>query len=228
MEDSYGELSLRAKRILFLISLAVIIFCVYIVVSAIITVETTGVLRVNTSPTATITISQTNTQTKIIGEPGKAQVRLKPGSYQIVAVTNGKQATKIVSVKKKETTEASLKLSAAPKLPTPNDITFFGTDFLTDRGLTDNQMDTLHLDFFQFKPSASTISIDPQTIKVAPRSYNSTAPFVYDFSVAIDRTTYNAKAVSTGVDSLHLYLYQPQTGRLVYDSYATFADKNVE
>ena len=216
--DRLIVLGAGAKRVLFIVLLFVIILSVYLVVTAIITVETTGTLEVSATQKATISVSRTNSQAKIIGEPGKAQVRLKPGTYQVVANTsNGFEAAKVISINKKQSVKFSLNPTTSPKLPSLNSVSFFGMSALVNVGVTSGQIDMLKNDFFHFKTSAGTVSIDTQSAQTLPHVLGD--PFVNTFNVNIDSQTYNGKITYSDPQSIQLQLYNPHNGHLVYDSF---------
>jgi hypothetical protein len=97
-------------RALVLISGAIVLYCVYLVIAAIITSQSTGLLEVSSSdPQAGLTVSQANRQAIAIGT-GKAKVRLKPGIYQVSASNNGYQTAVTVHLYEKRTTTSSLSL----------------------------------------------------------------------------------------------------------------------
>lgn len=227
MDNDGFYLDAQTQRIVRILFGAVIVFCIYLVVSAIITAQNTGVLKVSASSKGIISVSRTDTQARIIGVPGSARVRLKPGNYQVIATTSdGKQTGKIVSIEKKRSTEVTLKPVATPKLHSLDGVTFFGTASLTDRGITAGQMDILRLDLFRFDTSATSVRIDAQSVRTAPHSLGN--PFVLTFSVIIGSRTYNARTSYSDPTNIQLQLYNPQNGHQVYDSYAAANVKNLD
>jgi len=218
VDNDYAAVLTWVKRVVPFVFLVVIIICAYLVISAIITVETTGVLKVSATQKATISVSQTNTQAEIIGGPGNAQVRLKPGTYQVVATaSNGQVAARVVSVEKKQSTAINLTLVTSPKLPSVNSVSFFGMSALTNLGISSAQLDTLKVDFFHFKPSAGAVSVDTQSAQTLP--HNLGDPFVVTFNVTVDSQTYNTKVTYEDLQNIQLQLYNPQNSQLVYDSF---------
>jgi hypothetical protein len=219
VDNNYDVVLTWIKRVLPFIFLVAILFCAYLIVSAIITVETTGVLKVSGGQRATISVSRVNSQAKIVGKPGNAHIRLKPGTYQVVATaSNGQVAARQVSIKKKRSAELTLNPTVSPKLPSVKSISFFGMSALTDKGVSSTQMNTLKLDFFYFKTSAGSVSVNTQSVQTLP--HNLGDPFVNTFSVAVDSQTYNAKISYTDNQNIQLQLYDSHNGKLVYDSYA--------
>src|SRR5437667_8194643 len=75
--------------------------CIYLVGSGANEYEKTGLLDVkSTNPKAALTITQGNSEAKIIGV-GKAKVRLKPGKYEVSASAKGNLSTQPVEISKK-------------------------------------------------------------------------------------------------------------------------------
>lgn len=220
MNDGYEAVpGVQTTRMVAIISVIVIIFCAYLVVSALITYETTGLIYISSAQKANIIVSRTDSQAKTIGNTDKAKVRLKPGTYQIESATSsGQVAVRTVSIKKKQSTKVSLTPATSPKLPSVNSISFFGTSALTDLGINSAQLDLLRLDFFYFRPSAGTVSISTQSVKTLP--HNLGDPFVIAFNVSVDSQTYNAKISYEDTKNIQLQLYDHQGGKLVYDSYS--------
>ena len=106
---------MRLKLLSLLACSAVILLCVYVMVSAVMTAQTTGIISINSSDSnASITVSQANTQALAIGT-GSASVRLRPGAYRVSASDNGYQNTSVVNVSKKHTSKVVLNLPAASK-----------------------------------------------------------------------------------------------------------------
>jgi hypothetical protein len=199
------------------LTVAVLVFCAYLIVSAIVTAETTGVLKVSAAQKAHISVTSSNSQAENIGKPGNAQVRLKPGTYQVVATaSNGEVAARTVLIEKKRSVAVSLSPAASPKLPSVNSVSFFGTSALTDLGISPSQIDMLKLDFFHFKTSPSAVNIDSQSVQTLPHKLGD--PFVITFDVTVDSKPYKAKITYSNLQNILLQLYNPQNGQLVYDS----------
>jgi hypothetical protein len=116
MNPSTNSLSRRAF-LLRLIVVLIVVYCIYTVVAAIITDQTTGLLDISSSDQqAGLTISQTNRQAVAIGT-GTAHVRLKPGAYQVTASDTGYQVSATVQIYKKRTTTSSLTLVSTELSP---------------------------------------------------------------------------------------------------------------
>ena len=218
MDNDYGMVSsIWIRRVMALVVLAVVIFCVYVLVSSIITAETTGVLKVAATQKATISVSRVDGQAKKIGKPGEANIRLKPGTYQVVAITsNSLMAVRTVSIEKKQSVDINLTPTRSPKLPSVSSVSFFGMSALVDQGITSDQIDVLKLAFFRFKPYAGSVSINTQSIKTLP--HNLGDPFVNTFGVAVDSQNYNAKVSYSDSQNIRLQLYNPRSGQLIFDS----------
>ncbi len=95
----------------------------YVIISAVVTRQNTGLLSVKASSQgATLEVQQLNTQVKKIGT-GSAKVRLKPGDYQVITTDNGATTVNLVTVAKHQTINLnvtiqplvkSTKITAAP------------------------------------------------------------------------------------------------------------------
>jgi hypothetical protein len=218
VNDEYGyQVGSRLKQLLSFFAVIVVIFCAYLIVSAIITAETTGLLKVSGTQKATISITKTGSQAKIVGKPGKAKIRLKPGTYQVVASgSNGQGAARQISIQKKKSTTLSLTLANSPKLPSVSSVSFFGMSALTDIGITTDQMNALKFDFFRFKTSANAVSVNTKSIQTLP--YILGNPSVSTFTVTVDSQTYNAKISFADLFTVQLVLSNPKTGQQVFDS----------
>jgi TusA-related sulfurtransferase len=91
-----------------IIVLIVLIFCVFQVTGAFATSRDTGVLNVlSTDAGATITIGKTGYESTNVGT-GSAHIRLTPGTYQVIASDNKNQATKMVTIHSKQTTNQNI------------------------------------------------------------------------------------------------------------------------
>lgn len=224
MDNDYGtDPGLMMRRIMVFVTVIVVIFCAYLIVSAIIIAETTGVLKISSTQQATISVGRLNKQAKIIGKPGKAQVHLKPGTYQIMAITgNGQVAVRTVSIQKKRSVEINLNPITPLKLPSVSSVSFSGISTLTDLGVGSDQINTLKLNFFQFKTSAGSVSINTGSAQSAPHLLGD--PFVITFNVSVDSQAYKARITYSDDGNIQLQLYNPGNGKLVYDSFADSED----
>lgn len=219
MNDDYGTLpNMWAKRIIPLLVVIVVILCSYLVVSAIITAETTGVLKVSSTQKANIIVGRDNGQARIIGNSDHAGVRLKPGKYWVEAATNnGQVAVRTVSIDKKKSAAVSLAPANSSRLPSINDISFNMSGLLS-HGVSSDQINVLEYDFFHFKPTAGSVTVNTQSVRTLP--HNLGDPFVLTFSVMVDSKAYNAKVSYEDPQNIRLQLYDAGSGKLVYDSRA--------
>jgi hypothetical protein len=100
----------QTRSLLLLLGLVAAASSIYLVVSAVIIAQTTGILRFSSSnPKATLAVSQADTQIVNIGI-GRAGVHLKPGSYEVSARYNGYQSTGWVRIQASRTTRVTLEL----------------------------------------------------------------------------------------------------------------------
>ena len=209
------------SRYLFvLIYTAIVLTCLYTIGKTVIITNATGILDIKSANSQTVlSINQANRQAKIIGT-GKVAVRLKPGSYQILASYGGNSAYKTVQIHKKHTSRISLNPTSSP-LPAAGNTEFRYLDTLINSGVTSTQIDALKQIFSQFKPSARTISLDSDSVSPGPHNPDTSTEFTINFTVAVDSTTYNTTVSYADLDNIRLYLYDPSNNSLVFDSYGT-------
>jgi hypothetical protein len=208
----------RIRFIGWLLFFVCILWCVWIVISAIIDSQTTGILYVSSSNSqASLIVSQNDRQALLVGI-GVAKVRLKPGSYQVSASIAGKQANSTVEVYKKHTTTSHLNPSRLVKLPSVTTINFEGTGALINNGLTTQQVSNLEQEFFEFKHSAQTVSINTSSVEPGPHNPNIDISFTLNFTVSIDSITYRAAATYTNLETVQLSLYNLQNNALLFNS----------
>jgi len=132
--NTSGGLTGLIKLSLF-IGLALVVYSVYIMISAVSVVSSTGILKLSSSsPGAALTISQSNSQAVLIGF-GTAQVRLKPGSYRISASVNGYQSVSLAQVRKSETTKIVLTLVNSTNTPPSSNL--YGLNIQNTNTLSD-------------------------------------------------------------------------------------------
>ena len=198
--------------------LLLIAYLVFAVLQAVTIRRTTGILEVKTSSNASaITISATNTQAALLGT-GSANVRVKPGSYFIMAQANGLQASQTITVSLHQKTSVTLHLTTiTPSLPSPTKITFMNTDSLLNNGLSSSQVTNLKQLFFTYAPSAKVISINLPSIQPGARDPNSATPwFSLTFTGSIDESPYNASVEYSGLDTTKLTLTNPTSGAVLF------------
>lgn len=190
----------------------------YLLVSAVLIRQTTGVLQVKSGDSrALLSVTATSRQAQIIGT-GSARVRLAPGTYQVSANHDGKQDTALVKITKKSVTSVTVNPIKSPKLPSVGDISFLGTNALINSGLTSGQVQTLKREFFQFAPAAETVIIQAATISPGPRDLsNASSDFTMTFSVDIGSQTYKARIAYGFSDDISLVLSSAD-GHQVFDS----------
>jgi Bacterial Ig-like domain len=99
-----------------------------------------------------------------------------------------------------------------------NSVIYSGVSYLTDNGISVVQINQLETDFLQFKPSAKNVSISPNGVEVYKNNSSISVSFSVDFSVTIDGTSYKAVGTYSGINSIALVLYNPQTSGQVYSS----------
>jgi len=208
----------RVRAVGRLIFILCILGCIWIVLSAIITSQTTGMLYIKSSdPKAGLIISQAGRQAVAVGT-GSAKIRLRPGSYQISALDSGKQANATEEVYKKHTTTSYLNPARLVELPSVDTISFKGTGALINVGLTTEQLSDLEQDFFQYKPSAHTININTASVEPGPYNPSVSTTFTVNFNVSIDSKLYKATIGYSGFSAIQLNLYNPQSNAVVFSS----------
>lgn len=217
------NISAKVRTFLLLATGVIVAVCLYFIISSIITSLNTGVLKVSANePSAIINISQANHQIQRIGQ-GQASVRLQPGKYTVFASNGNQQANATVTVSKRGTTQANLRLVSVPKLRSVDNVSFNGFNKLIDMGLTTDQMAILKLDLFHFDTAARNVTINSSNIYREPHNPNVDTSFAIDFNVTIDRQAYKARASYAGLEDIRLYMYDATTGNLLFDSYTNTA-----
>jgi hypothetical protein len=181
-----------------------ILVSTWVIVDSILTSETSGILSVKSSDTkANLIISQPGRQAKIIGS-GEVKVRLKAGTYDLLALDSGKQASATVNVQKKQTTLINLGALQSITLPIVSDVSFQGFNNFTNYGMQYSQLQSLELAIFSYSKLAKTIAVDPSSISLAPYNSDSTSTLSnLTFSVSVDGTPLNANLT---YDNLSNYL----------------------
>ena len=213
----------RLRLIGWLLFILCVVWCVWILVSAIITSQETGILYVRSSNSqAGLIISQNDRQALAIGI-GVAKVRLEPGSYQVSASIAGKQANSIVEVYKKHTTSSYLNPSQSVRLPSIDTVNFVGFSNFLNYGMSSSQLNNLEQAFFQYSKSIKTVAVNTASISPAPHNPNSASTMsTVSFKVTVDSTSYNAVMNYDNLgDDYSLYLYNPSNNSLVFNSGAT-------
>jgi len=215
MDQSNNSL-LWIRRAILSAGIATLAYVIYLFVAAILARGSTGILVISsTDSKATLSVSQMDKAAKIIGV-GKAKARLKPGLYEVAAASNGNQAFQAVSVTAKTSSSITLNPVKATLLPSISNISFSGMNALVNHGLTHDQIKDLEHAFFKFKPSASAVNIDSNSIFPGPIDPN-TAGFNTRFSVDIDSINYSATIKYIGLSDLELMLFNA-AGNQIFDS----------
>lgn len=178
----------------------------------------TGVLTISAnSASAQISISQENHQARIVGT-GNATVRLNPGTYQIVATGSGNRASAVVNVRKGQGSNSSLKLTSPPHQRTIADVNFGGMDNLINVGVTNEQVTEMEQYIYQYKPNAKTVTVLAGSVSTGPRDPNVVSPFVQNFKLSIDGTTYIAAISYMDLNNVELQIYDFSTGSQLFSA----------
>jgi hypothetical protein len=198
----------RLARLLAVVCLVLVAILAFVVISAIHTVHSTGILDVTTTePSAAITITQANHSAAIMGA-GDARVRLAPGDYILAATGAGLNASQTVHVSQQKTTHVSLNLAKGTKgLPSVEDVGFVNMDLLINNGLSTTEVAAVKTQFFTFDKAAKVVSIDSSSIEPGAHNPDSYDPFILNFTVNIDGKPYKAAVAYRGFDSAQLTLY---------------------
>jgi hypothetical protein len=176
------------------------------------TMQTTGIVTVNTSDKlSTITLSADRTTAAVIGT-GSASVRLKPGSYLLVAGHAGQSASQVITVTAKQSQTVKLSLTQPQAVPSPDAINFDNVDTLLDFGLTQAQTENAKQLFFKYKQSAKQININSDSVKQEPHDPHGNEDFKLDFSGTIDGAPFNAVITYGAFDDIQMTLVDPATG----------------
>ncbi len=216
--DPYQNNQTRIYRWVFLV---VMLYSLYLLASAFLNRQSTGLLKVSSnSKKAAISISSGNTTAQLVGV-GSATIRIKPGTYYLVANDSGRQTSGVATVTKNQTTAASLDLNKAIGLASVSSITYENIDSLSNRGISDDQISQLKLLFFDYiinhQKGAKTVAVDPDSIQRLPIDQN-TGIFTVNFDVVIDNIPYDAQITYPDTNSLWLSLTDPKGGVEVFNT----------
>jgi hypothetical protein len=206
------------EKLIWLVIIFVILGSMYIVATAYLDRINTGVLDIVASKDAAlISVSSTGSQASVLGT-GSASVRLKPGTYRVVATTTDREAIKIVKVCKQQRSSLRLLLEPSARVPSVDNIEFEGLNSLVDAGLSVSQVNYVHDGLGAFAPSAKKISIISSSVQPGPHDPNSSDPnFSLNFTVVVDGKNYRASAYYTDLENIHLVV-SSSDGALLYDS----------
>ncbi len=211
------------NRIIVVLYIAVIIFGVYQIISALGPYKTTGLLVIKTSnKSAQLSISEEDHQAALVGTGG-AHLRLAPGQYQVAAIAGSQRTTAVVTVTKEHTSTVSLNLNNSSELHSVNDVNFSGADMLTNAGLSNDQVSEIEEYLFEFKPTASTISINSGSFEPGPHNPNADDPFTATFTTTIDSSkAYVVTITYSDLNNVSLQIYS-ESGALVFNSQSSNA-----
>lgn len=193
--------------------------CVWLVASAIITSQTTGVVYASSVDThASLVVSQDQHQAVFVGT-GSARVRLRPGFYQLAVSDSGRQSSMSFRVYAKRKVSVHIGPPQSVRIPSVDGINFVNIDSLLDYGMPSSALDDIKLAFFHFDKNASHISVDSGTIQAAHHDPNNTSTLAsISFRVRIDSKQYVATAnydLLAGNGQLLLYSL---SGNVLFDS----------
>jgi len=207
----------RLGRLLLVVCLALLAGLLFVTLSALHTVHSTGILDVSTSePNAAITITQMGHGAAVMGT-GSARVRLAPGDYLLAANGAGLSASQTVHVNLQKTTSVKLSLAKSSSgLPSVESVGFVNTDLLLNNGLTTTQVAAVKTQFFTFDKAAKVVSIDSSSIEPGPHNPDSYEPFTLNFNASVDGQAYKGTIAYLGYDNAQLRLYDAQTGQAIY------------
>jgi hypothetical protein len=180
------------------------------------TMQTTGIVTINTSDKlSTITLSADKTTAAVIGT-GSASVRLKPGSYLLVAGHAGQSASQVITVTAKQSQTIKLALTQPDAIPTPDTISYDNLDTLVDFGLTQAQTENAKQLFFEYKKSAKQININSDSVKQEPHDPHGNEDFKLDFTGTIDGTQFSAVITYGAYDDIQMTLTDPSSGAQLF------------
>jgi hypothetical protein len=210
---------LPIRQLLSAIIIVLALIVAFEVASALIIRNKTGLLEVSAPAGTNITISANNKAAINIGV-SSAKFRIAPGSYLLMGEKNGARGTLIATVTKGQITSVNLSPTSSAGPRSSQSINFSGQNGLINAGLSVSQVNEIEQDIFEYKSSATTVTIDQSSIEPGPHNPNTDIGFKLDFSVSIDGTTYAAVAnyVETQDTSLQL---TNSSGQVVYNSNAT-------
>jgi hypothetical protein len=195
----------------------VLIYSGYVVVSAVIVKQATGILKITASPkSADISISANDHNASFVGN-GSARVRIAPGTYYLFATDSGRLTYETVKISKKQVTSVTLDLSKITGTPSVDKVNFENMGSLIDHGISSDQIKSIEAYIFQYKRSAKNVVVDPNSIQRLPPDPAS-GEFTVNFNVKIDGSTYSAKLSYSDIEAVRLYLYNSTGGAQVFDS----------
>lgn len=110
---------------------------------------------------------------------------------------------------------------------------FLGFDKLLDLGLTSGQLDNVENALLNYSKSTnqsfSRISVDVDNITSQYDNTKSNSPFIIQFRVQFNgKKIYNAKVQYLGLRDVRIYLTEPESGKLVYDSQVLYTTRYAE
>lgn len=190
-------------------------FIIYSIVTAVLLKQRTAAVAITSSdPSAVLTISQTNTEAAQVGI-GESTIRLKPGSYYVLAYTAGKSTGKTVEVKGSQENTVYLDLEEGNEgIKTAQSLTYIGFDKLLDNGLSTQQVNNTKQLFYESNKSAMSVTINTTSVTPSPRDPTN-INFSLTFTGLVDGTVYKAKLVYSGLDFVKLTLQEPN-GKTTY------------
>ncbi len=97
-------------------------------------------------------------------------------------------------------------------------ILFNGMSYLVDVGLSASQAQDVQQAFQTFKPSASGVTIVNGSVGSGVDPSGTTGGSLFSFVVNVDKTTYKAKIITSGLTGARLYLFDTASGKQVFDS----------
>ena len=138
-------------------------------------------------------------------------MRLTPGTYQLIAATNGERGYTLIHITKGKMSKITITQDTTPLLPSADDITFQNISSLRDNGLTNQQVNYVRLLFFAFNHNVQTVSIDTSTIRSIPYDPNSNnVTLGLNFNVVINNTPYTATVSYNDLTNIQLTLLDAQ------------------
>jgi hypothetical protein len=212
------------NKILVVIIILLAIATAAILIPAIHSYLSTGALQLESpDDKALLSVSRTGSSAQIIGT-GSTSVRLRPGSYLVAASSNGQQVTSVVNIRTSHTTSKSLDPSKQAYIPSPAAIQYQNLDSLIAFGITSAQTENLKQLFFNYKPTAKKVFIDPDSATSAPHNPGDPT-YSLTFSGSIDGKSYEAKLSYSDPTNVRLKLYNPKNHKQFYSGDSAKTDK---
>jgi hypothetical protein len=200
-------------KLLWPITVCLVLFWVaYMLISAYSTAQSSGLLVISSSDQkAAITVGETDHEAIIVGQ-GAAKVRLKPGTYQIVAGDGTKRGAALATLSKNKITHVNVTVATPVMKPTIGNVDFEGTGTFLDQGLTSGQVSSLEQLLFNYDMGVQKVVINTSSIQ---SGQSADGNFTMSFNLQLDSESYQAN-IEYGVADNVLLTLNNSSGSTVF------------